>query len=89
MRPGRGLIMIDLTDCPQCGAPAEVRWRAVLSSTVGRAGVLCSRQHFIIVPAASLPVAPIAIPIPLPSQRTGSPELPAVTRRSRWGRTQA
>jgi hypothetical protein len=77
--------MIDLTDCPECGAPAEVRWRAVLSGTEGRAALLCARQHWIVVPASSLPVPPIAIAIPI--QRVDSPVRLEVSRRPRrWPR---
>ncbi len=68
--------MIDLTDCPDCGAPAEVRWWAVFAGTEGRAGLLCARQHWMVVPATSLPVvAPIAIP----TQRTTSAESPVMS----------
>jgi hypothetical protein len=68
--------MIDLTDCPDCGAPAEVRWMAVFPGTEGRAGVLCARQHWMVVPAAMLPgVRAIAIP----TQRSAAPELPALS----------
>ena len=46
--------MIDLTACPECDAPAEVRWRAEFAGTEGRAGVLCARLHWAVVPAGSL-----------------------------------
>ena len=48
---------MDLTDCPECAAPAEIEWRAVLESTDGpieHAKVLCVNQHWFLLPVASL-----------------------------------
>lgn len=47
----------DATVCPQCGALAEVEWRAVLDSTGGpveHAKVLCSQRHWFLLPVATL-----------------------------------
>jgi hypothetical protein len=48
---------MDLTVCPECAAPAEIEWRAVLESTDGpieHAKVLCVNQHWFLLPVASL-----------------------------------
>lgn len=53
---------MDFTVCPECGAPAEVQWRAVLESTDGpveHAKVLCAARHWFL-----LPVAELARPMP-------------------------
>jgi hypothetical protein len=45
--------MVDLTDCLECGEPAEVLWRRVLYSTDGpveHAKVLCVRNHCFLHP---------------------------------------
>lgn len=46
-----------ITTCPECGAPAEVQWRAVVGSTAGPtelAKVLCVRRHWFLLPVAML-----------------------------------
>ena len=48
---------MDLTVCPECGAQAEVRWRAVLESTDGpieHAKVLCILRHWFLLPVSDL-----------------------------------
>ena len=48
---------MDLTTCPECGAPAEVRDRHVLESTDGpieHARVGCLRRHFFFLPLEQL-----------------------------------
>lgn len=48
---------MDWTVCPQCGAVAEVRWRAVLDSTDGpveHAQVVCLHRHWFLLPTAAL-----------------------------------
>lgn len=48
---------MDLTVCPECGAQAEVRWRAVLESTDGpieHAKVLCRFRHWFLLPVSDL-----------------------------------
>lgn len=48
---------MDLTVCPECAAPAEIEWRAVLESTHGpieHAKVLCVNQHWFLLPVAGL-----------------------------------
>ena len=48
---------MDTTHCPDCGAPAEVEWRAVLESTDGpveHARIRCVRRHWFLLPVASL-----------------------------------
>ncbi|WP_328531376.1 hypothetical protein OG984_09680 [Nocardioides sp. NBC_00368] len=50
-------MSLDLTLCPDCGAPAEVEWRAVMESTDGpveHARVRCLRGHWYLLPVASL-----------------------------------
>jgi hypothetical protein len=56
---------MDATLCPECGALAEVQWRAVMEGTDGpveHAKVSCVRRHWFLLPVASLerpvPVAP-------------------------------
>ena len=48
---------MDTTSCPECDAPAEVEWRAVLESTGGpveHAKVRCLRRHRFLLPVAAL-----------------------------------
>jgi hypothetical protein len=63
---------MDMTLCPECGALAEVQWRAVMEGTDGpveHAKVSCVRRHRFLLPVASLerpvPVAPVR---PVPSR---------------------
>ena len=49
---------MDMTTCPECGVPAEVRDRHVLTSTDGpieHARVRCVAGHCFFMPVASLP----------------------------------
>jgi len=48
---------MDLTTCPECGALAEVQWRAVLESTDGpveHAKILCVQRHWFLLPVGRL-----------------------------------
>ena len=48
---------MDLTICPECGALAEIQWRAVMESTDGpieHAKTLCVNRHWYLLPAAAL-----------------------------------
>ena len=48
---------MDLTTCPECGAPAEVRDRHVLESTDGtieHARIGCLRRHYFFLPLEQL-----------------------------------
>ena len=61
---------MDMTTCPECGVPAEVRDRHVLSSTDGpieHARVRCVDGHCFFLPVASIS-RPAATP-----RRTQSP----------------
>lgn len=52
-----GATAVDLTTCPDCGAPAEVQWRANLESTSGpveHAKVYCLHGHWFLLPVARL-----------------------------------
>jgi hypothetical protein len=56
-----GATAVDLTTCPDCGAPAEVQWRATLESTSGpveHAKVHCLRGHWFLLPVSGLAKAP-------------------------------
>jgi hypothetical protein len=49
--------MLEITMCPECGAPSEVRLRTMLDSTDGpveHARILCARGHSFFMPTASL-----------------------------------
>jgi len=64
---------MDTTTCPECGALAEVEWRAVVESTDGpveHAKVGCVRRHWFLLPLASLPSAATGNPQP---RRTDAP----------------
>jgi hypothetical protein len=57
---------MDTTLCPECGALAEVQWRAVADSTDGpveHAKISCVRRHWFLLPVALLerprPVEPV------------------------------
>lgn len=48
---------LQLTRCPECGAPAEIGYRTVLKSTDGpieHAKVRCVRHHTFLLPTAAL-----------------------------------
>ena len=48
---------MDATLCPECGALAEVQWRAVMESTDGpveHAKISCVRRHWFLLPVAHL-----------------------------------
>ena len=49
--------MLDTTTCPECGALAEVQWRAVMDSTDGpveHAKIGCAARHWFLLPVADL-----------------------------------
>ncbi|EWT01002.1 hypothetical protein N865_12175 [Intrasporangium oryzae NRRL B-24470] len=49
--------MIDITQCPECGEPAEIQWRDALESTDGpveHAKVMCLRRHWFLLPVSML-----------------------------------
>lgn len=53
------LQALQLTRCPQCGAPAEIERRAVLESTDGpveHAAVRCVARHWFLLPTEELAV---------------------------------
>jgi hypothetical protein len=61
---------MDLTTCPECGAPAEVRDRHVLESTDGpieHARIGCLQRHYFFLPLEQLSSADCG-----PSRRTVS-----------------
>lgn len=48
---------MDWSLCPQCGAVAEVQWRAVMEGTDGpveHAKVVCLQRHWFLLPTAAL-----------------------------------
>ena len=48
---------MDTTNCPGCGALAEVEWRAVMESTDGpiqHAKIRCVQKHWFLLPIAAL-----------------------------------
>lgn len=48
---------MDFTSCPECEAPAEVEWRAVLESTDGpveHVKVRCVQAHWFLLPVGTL-----------------------------------
>jgi hypothetical protein len=61
---------MDTTLCPECGALAEIEWRAVLESTDGpveHARISCARRHWFLLPVARL-VRPTPVPAPAPRE---------------------
>jgi hypothetical protein len=64
---------MDTTLCPECGALAEVHWRAVIESTDGpveHARIGCARRHWFLLPVARLArPAPAAPREPVPGHR--------------------
>ncbi len=70
---------MDLTTCPECGAPAEIVDRSVLESTDGpmeHARVRCVARHLFYLPVASLVVGS-----PRTAGRTPARPAPAAYRR--------
>lgn len=56
---------VQLTRCPECGAPAEIERRTVLESTDGpveHAKVRCVLRHTFLLPTAALDH--VAVPVP-------------------------
>ena len=54
---------MDTTTCPECGALAEVEWRAVMESTAGpieHARVRCVRLHWFLLPVSTLAAVTVA-----------------------------
>jgi len=70
---------MDTTLCPECGALAEVLWRAVMESTDGpveHARISCVRRHWFLLPVAHLGGAtPGALGAPRHAGHMGSPVL--------------
>ena len=65
---------MDVTTCPECGAPAEVTDRDVLESTDGpveHVRVVCVRRHWFLLSTASLARGRRpAVPGPAPVSRS-------------------
>jgi hypothetical protein len=58
---------MDTTTCPDCAAPAEVTERFALESTDGpieHVRLRCVRQHWFLLPTASLAAARSGAPAP-------------------------
>jgi len=57
---------MDMTNCPECGEPAEITDRHVLESTDGpieHARVTCVRRHHFFMPVSGLHTArPVDVP---------------------------
>lgn len=56
---------LQLTRCPECGAPAEIEQRTVLESTDGpveHVRVRCVRRHHFLLPTAALDHAAATAP---------------------------
>jgi hypothetical protein len=48
---------MDTTNCPECGALAEIEWRAVMESTDGpveHVKIRCAQRHWFLLPVAAL-----------------------------------
>jgi hypothetical protein len=68
---------MDMTTCPECGAPAEVTDRTALESTDGpmeHVKILCVRRHWFLMPTAMLadripPAQPSSAPAAQPVRR--------------------
>jgi hypothetical protein len=57
---------MELTVCPECAEPAEIRWRAVMESTDGpieHAKILCNRRHWFLLPVAALARSELAVSV--------------------------
>jgi len=70
---------MDITTCPECGAPAEITFRTALESTGGpmeHVKLQCVRRHWFLMPTAMLADRP---PVPRPAA-TPHPR-PALRRR--------
>ncbi len=53
-------VPMDLTCCPECGALAEIEWRAVMESTDGpieHAKIRCAQRHWFLLPVSSVAAA--------------------------------
>jgi hypothetical protein len=71
---------MDMTRCPECGAPAEVVDRDALESTDGpveHVRILCARRHWFLMSAASLATA-------RPAPATGPAAPPPRRPARRW-----
>ncbi len=54
------------TDCPECGAIAEIEWRDVTESTDGPvelAKIRCIQRHWFLLPVASLSTHAVVEPV--------------------------
>jgi hypothetical protein len=64
-------MTLDLTACPECGAAAEVEWRAVLDSTDGpveHARIRCIDGRWFLLPTAHLASVPTPASLRSPAQ---------------------
>jgi len=64
-------MIASLTNCPQCGVPAEVTRRFVLESTDGpieHTSVMCVNRHWFTLPLAALADTAAANQVPLATQ---------------------
>jgi hypothetical protein len=71
---------MDRTLCPECGAVADVVWRAVMESTDGpveHAKISCEQRHWFLLPIAMLPGASAT---PLLAARTAPGDQPGPGR---------
>ena len=70
---------MELTTCPECGAPAQIEQRHVLESTDGpieHAKIRCVSRHWFFLPVAALsrpPGAPVAAGPGARCPRAGTP----------------
>jgi hypothetical protein len=74
---------MELTSCPECGAPAQVEQRHVLESTDGpveHVKIRCVGGHWFFLPSAALEHAVRARP---GAPRAAEPEAPCRRARSR------
>ena len=71
-RRGSEGVHLLLTDCPECGAPAEISQVRRLDSTAGplaHGRVLCVRRHCFLMPVGDLLPTPAAAGAPAPRGR--------------------
>jgi hypothetical protein len=74
---------MELIACPECAAPAEIQWRAVLDSTDGpieHAKTFCLHGQWFLMPVAALSSRPLTEPRQMPAiplRVSGPSERPA------------
>jgi hypothetical protein len=74
--------MLEITMCPECGAPSDVQWRTVLGSTDGpveHARILCARGHGFFMPTRTLASTADAPDEPVRSDRVQTHKMPPPT----------